>query len=77
MSILKLYDGNRTLAAQLLGVDRKTLYRRLERYKASDAIERRGLMPNATGETVTPGIAAQAASNDDEECMASTADWSR
>ena len=35
--ILKVMDavgGNKTMAAQILGLDRKTLYRKLERYGA-------------------------------------------
>jgi two-component system response regulator HydG len=32
LRVLDSVDGNKTLAAQILGVDRKTLYRKLERY---------------------------------------------
>ena len=52
--MLEAVGGNKTLAAQILGLDRKTLYRKLERYGAtgdkpsqtaterSDRIERAG-----------------------------------
>lgn len=33
MHVLKMADGNRTLAARILKVDRKTLYRKLQRYE--------------------------------------------
>ena len=33
--VLEISGGNKSLAAQLLGVDRKTLYRKLERYNAA------------------------------------------
>ncbi len=32
--VLQAVNGNKTLAAQILGLDRKTLYRKLERYEA-------------------------------------------
>ncbi|SDP39130.1 sigma-54-dependent transcriptional regulator [Desulforhopalus singaporensis] len=37
MYVLKTTGGNRTLAARIMGVDRKTLYRKLQRYEESDA----------------------------------------
>ena len=36
LHVLKVVGGNRTLAARVLGLDRKTLYRKLSRYKAVD-----------------------------------------
>jgi two-component system response regulator HydG len=33
MRALQMVGGNKALAARLLGVDRKTLYRKLERYE--------------------------------------------
>jgi two-component system, NtrC family, response regulator HydG len=41
---LKILNGNRSRAATLLGLDRRTLYRRLERYETSG-----GPVPPATG----------------------------
>ena len=32
LRVLRTVNGNKTLAAQVLGLDRRTLYRRLERY---------------------------------------------
>ncbi|MFN8544354.1 MAG: sigma-54 dependent transcriptional regulator [Candidatus Binatia bacterium] len=37
LKVLAAVGGNKTLAAQALGLDRKTLYRKLERYGASEA----------------------------------------
>lgn len=34
LHVLRLAEGNKTLAAQRLGVDRRTLYRKLDRYEA-------------------------------------------
>ena len=37
MKVLAAEGGNKTRAAQRLGLDRKTLYRKLEEYNASGA----------------------------------------
>jgi DNA-binding NtrC family response regulator len=34
--ILKQLDGNKTMAADVLGLDRRTLYRKLDRWGAAD-----------------------------------------
>jgi len=34
LHVIKLVDGNKSRAAQLLGLDRRTLYRKLERYRS-------------------------------------------
>ena len=34
LRVLEAVGGNKTLAAQILGLDRKTLYRKLERWGA-------------------------------------------
>ena len=39
LRVLESVGGNKTLAAQILGVTRKTLYRKLEEYGASEAKE--------------------------------------
>ena len=36
LHVLRTVDGNKTLAARILGLDRKTLYRKLERYGMAD-----------------------------------------
>jgi two-component system response regulator HydG len=46
--ILKVYEavgGNKTLAAQILAVDRKTLYRKLEQYGVLKTATRTGSHP--------------------------------
>ena len=35
LRVLEAVGGNKTLAARILGLDRKTLYRKLERYDAA------------------------------------------
>ena len=35
--VIEAVNGNKTLASKILGLDRKTLYRKLERYKVEDA----------------------------------------
>jgi len=37
LRVLKQVDGNKTMAADLLGLDRRTLYRKLERWEAASA----------------------------------------
>jgi len=34
--VIKLVEGNKSRAAQLLGLDRRTLYRKLERYRQGE-----------------------------------------
>ena len=36
-SVLKIVRDNKSKAAQLLGLDRRTLYRRLEKYASTEA----------------------------------------
>jgi two-component system response regulator AtoC len=38
LRVLESSGGNKTVAAEILGLDRKTLYRKLERYGAADAL---------------------------------------
>ncbi len=40
LSVLKSVQGNRTLASRILGLDRKTLYRKLDRWGESDKPQR-------------------------------------
>jgi two-component system response regulator HydG len=37
MRVISAAGGNKALAARTLGLDRRTLYRKLERYSAEDA----------------------------------------
>jgi two-component system response regulator HydG len=46
---LKILNGNRSRAATVLGLDRRTLYRRLERYEADG-----GTVPKAAGGSTPP-----------------------
>ena len=39
LRVLKTVGGNKTTAAKVLGFDRRTLYRKLERYGVADAAE--------------------------------------
>ena len=41
LRVLEAVGGNKTQAAQVLGLDRKTLYRKLERYPADPETPRR------------------------------------
>jgi DNA-binding NtrC family response regulator len=41
LKVLEAVGGNKTLAAQVLGFDRRTLYRKLERVREPAAKERR------------------------------------
>jgi two-component system response regulator HydG len=36
LRVLESVGGNKTMAAQILGFDRRTMYRKLERYEKSD-----------------------------------------
>ena len=58
LRVLEAVGGNKTLAAQVLGFDRRTLYRKLERYGATDAADRtesaRFCPPDASGRPSSP-----------------------
>lgn len=47
LRVLRSMNGNKTMAAQVLGLDRRTLYRRLERY---------GELPPAPSQSQRPGV---------------------
>ncbi len=36
LRVLETVGGNKTMAAQILGFDRRTMYRKLKRYEKSD-----------------------------------------
>jgi DNA-binding NtrC family response regulator len=45
LRVLDLLGGNKTRAAQILGLDRKTLYRKMEQYRVADAAEKSSVKP--------------------------------
>jgi two-component system response regulator HydG len=55
LRVLQAVGGNKTLAAEVLGFDRRTLYRKLERYGAMDA--------SKGGESTTPPSGSTATTN--------------
>jgi len=55
LRVLKLVGGNKSRAAQMLGLDRRTLYRKLERYDEAAKNGRGSLSPpNGTSSTSAP-----------------------
>ena len=53
LRVLEAVGGNKTLAAQVLGFDRRTLYRKLERYGSLEQGET-SVVSSPTGSSVPP-----------------------
>lgn len=47
--VLSVVQGNKTQAAKILGLDRRTLYRKLDRYEARDSAERKAHAQSSQG----------------------------
>jgi two-component system response regulator HydG len=54
MRVIKLLGGNKARAAQLLGLDRRTLYRKLDRYKGREQAQRQQAVAPETPSVVRP-----------------------